>query len=454
MILKKIVLYTSCFVLSGMGFAATDLNHSQRSALMPEHLVSQEPTLAIDVLPVLGEKAIWHVESHQNPIVSFSLVFQNAGSKGDPDHKKGVSSFLSSLLEEGCGELSSLEVKKYLLKYNIELYVSGEQDTFSISFRCPKDSVRQAFDLMKLMLTKPRFDKAPFERVRHQMVQSYEAALVNDRQRAGEVLSQVLYGDHIYAKSYENLIRESKFIAPEDLHLFMKERFALDQVVLASVGDLTKEEVLAFVKDLLSALPKQSKPLDVKDVALKNLGEIKRVELDVPQSVIRFAQPGIKRKDPDFYAAYVAEKILADGSFESRLWNSVREKSGLAYYCSADLQWSDHVELISGVTATNSQNVDQVITLIKQEWQGIIDSGVTQEELDFVKGRLIGSFALNFDSTLQILSALILYQRDGLTPNFIKERNTIIQNLTLEKVNEVAKKLFNPNTLTFVVVGK
>jgi zinc protease len=67
---------------------------------------------------------------------------------------------------------------------------------------------------------------------------------------------------------------------------------------------------------------------------------------------------------------------------------------------------------------------------------------------------MIGSYPLAFGTTFQIIGMLRRQQLDGMSPNFINERNDLIQKVTLDDVNRVAKKLINPEHLTFIVVGK
>ena len=68
------------------------------------------------------------------------------------------------------------------------------------------------------------------------------------------------------------------------------------------------------------------------------MGVIDTIDLDVPQSTIRFGRPALKRDDPDYIASVVAAHVLGgSGSMTSRLFREVREKRGLAYTVFGDL---------------------------------------------------------------------------------------------------------------------
>jgi zinc protease len=105
-----------------------------------------------------------------------------------------------------------------------------------------------------------------------------------------------------------------------------------------------------------------------------------------------------------------------------------------------------------GHTATKNSTVKEVISRIRKVWADTIQ-GITQNELDAIKKRVIGSFAIKFSSTIDIAKALMIYQFDNLGLDYINKRNNIISTLTLADINKVAKSLLNPEQLTFVVVG-
>ena len=67
---------------------------------------------------------------------------------------------------------------------------------------------------------------------------------------------------------------------------------------------------------------------------------------------------------------------------------------------------------------------------------------------------MIGAYPLSFGTTVQIISMLRRQQLDGMDSNFVNIRNELIRKVTLNDVNRVAKKLINPEKLTFIVVGK
>ena len=178
------------------------------------------------------------------------------------------------------------------------------------------------------------------------------------------------------------------------------------------------------------------------------------IERDVPQSVVAFGHGGVKRDDPDFYAAYVANYVLGGGGFSSRLYEEVREKRGLAYSVYSYLNPLDRAALVMGGVATQNERVAQSLELIRAEWRRMAEFGPSAAELHDAKTYLTGSFPLRFSSSGRISGMLagMQYQRLGI--DYLERRNGFIEAVTLEDARRVAARLYDADKLTVVVIGR
>ena len=178
------------------------------------------------------------------------------------------------------------------------------------------------------------------------------------------------------------------------------------------------------------------------------------VDFDTPQSVATFAQPGIDRDDPDFFAAFILNHILGGGGFESRLMQEVREKRGLTYGVYSFLADRDSAQVWMGSVASANDRVAQAISVIRDEWARIRTGGVTQAELDDAKTYLTGAYPLRFDGNGTIANIAVGMQMEGLPTDYIATRNDRVNAVTLDDIARVARDLMTSDQLTFVVVGK
>jgi zinc protease len=176
--------------------------------------------------------------------------------------------------------------------------------------------------------------------------------------------------------------------------------------------------------------------------------------MPIPQSVVVFGQPGVKRNDPDWYAALLDLNILSAGGLTSRVALEVREQRGLAYSVSASLDPLQHAGVIIGQVGSQNAHVAESINVIRNTWKRMHDSGPTAKELAASKTYITGSFPLGLDSTGRIASVLIAIQFDHLGIDYLQKRDALIDGVTLADAKRVAKRLLSPDNLLFVVVGK
>jgi zinc protease len=234
---------------------------------------------------------------------------------------------------------------------------------------------------------------------------------------------------------------------------FVRGRFAKDALMIAVDGDITPGQLKPLLDATFADLPDHAAPGTVPPLEPRAAGETLVAKLPIPQSVVIFGQPGIKRDDPDWYAALLVNEVLGGGGLTSRLSEEIREKRGLAYSVSSGLDPMEQGGVIVGGVGTENARVGQSLGLVKSEWQRMRDGGPTEAELASAKTFLTGSFPLSLDSTGSIAGVLIQMMHDHLGIDYLDRRNGLIDGVTLADAKRVAKRIFDPTALTFVVVG-
>lgn len=413
------------------------------------------PARAVEVERVVSPGGIeaWLVEDHTNPIISLELAFRG-GAALDPEGKAGLANMVSGLIDEGAGELDSQAFQARLEDQSIRLRFSAGMDTFGGELTTLTENADAAFDLLRLALTEPRFDAEPVARIRSQIL----AGIAQDSEDPGSIARRSLFGrlypDHPYGRPAEGTLDSVAAIATEDLERFVAQRFARDRLVIGVVGDITPDALAAKLDQTFLALPEAGGSAAVADVEPEDGGGVIVVEKNMPQSVVAFGQDGLRRSDPDYYAAYIVNHILGGGSFSSRLYEEVREKRGLAYSVYSYLNPLDHSALLLGGVATQNARVAESLDLIRKEWRRMAEEGPTAQELDDAKTFLTGSFPLRFTSSGRIAGMLVGMQLEDLGIDYLDTRNAKIEAVTLDQARAVARRLLAPEAITVVVVGR
>jgi zinc protease len=399
-----------------------------------------------------GGIEVWLVQEPTVPVIAMDFAFRG-GAGADPADKPGVANMVTALLDEGAGDLDANAFQERMQDLAIELSFSIGRDRLRGSLRTLADNRDQAFDLLRLSLNAPRFDADAVTRIRGQIMANLTRASTSPNDIASKRWWAVAFPDHPYGRPSDGSLESVPRITVDDLRAYTRRVFSREDLKIAIVGAIDAEAAGRLVDRAFGALPAKVEWTPVPDIKPQGLGERITVDFNVPQTVITFGGPGIQRKDPDFFAAYVVNHILGGGSFSSRLYHEVREKRGLAYSVYSSMFWLDHTALLSGSTATRSDRAAETLSLIEQEFRRMAESGPTQEELDKAKTYLMNSYALGFDTSSKIASQLVQIQLDELGIDYIDRRKGMIESVTLADAKRVAKRLLDGGFL-FVSVGR
>ncbi|KQT55010.1 zinc protease [Aureimonas sp. Leaf454] len=396
-----------------------------------------------------GIKALL-VEDYTNPLIAVNFAFEGAGSTADAPGKEGTGALLTGMLDEGAGPIESAQFQSKLDELGVSLSFDVGLDNFTGSFRTIVENEDEAFDLLRLALNEPRFDPEPVARMKAQFVTNIVASLNDPGELAGKAWRQAVFPDHPYSRPTEGTAQTMGAITKEDLQSFRTKGFARGNLVVGVVGAIDAAALGQRLDTVFGTLAEKPDLPTVPDVS-PAMGKTVNVPLDVPQTSIQFALPGVKRDDPDFFAAYLMNHVLGGGSFSSRLYQEIREKRGLAYGASSYLASYDHSAVLGAGTATRADKAQESVDIIRAEIKRMAETGPSPEELAKAKAYVTGAYAIqNLDSSLSIASTLVGIQLDRLGIDYIDKRKDLIEAVTMEDVKRMGQKLLSadPSVIT------
>ena len=394
----------------------------------------------------------WFVQDATVPLIAMEFAF-GGGASQDPADKPGVGNMVASLIDEGSGDLDSNTYHERLDRRAIELNFSSARDTFRGSLRMLKDNKDEAFELLRTALTSPHFDSTDVERIRAQIISGLRRDTSNPTAIASRKFLEAMFGDHPYGRQANGTLESIPKIDVADMKDYVRRVLAKDTLRIAVVGDVDPITLGKMLDQTFGGLPAKASLTPVADVEAAKPPRREFIPLDVPQTVVTFGGPGIKRHDPDFMAGYVVNHILGGGGLSSRLYREVREKRGLAYSVSESLLWMDRSAIFYGNTGTRADRAGEIVAAIDKEIRRMAEDGPTQQELDEAKSYLKGSQMLALDTSSKLASALLQYQLDKLPIDYIEKRNAIVDAVTLDEAKKAARRLWGQGLLT-VIVGR
>lgn len=409
---------------------------------------------AVVIQPVTsdGGQTAWLVEERSIPMVAIEIIFPG-GSVLDPDERLGATALMAALLTQGAGELDAQGFAEALEDTAGTISFTAGRDQVSLSIRALSENLDQVIDLAHLALTTPRFDEADIARVRAQQVASLERAARNPNSLASRRFNVLAFDAHPYARPTDGLPETVAQLTRDDLLAAHRGAFSRARVFVGAAGDIDAAGLGAVLDRLLGDLPATAPDLPplARFVAAPGVFV---VDHPAPQSVIAFGHMGIARDDPDFTAAFVLNDFFGGGRFGSRLMVELRERRGLTYGVGTSLASGMLGASFQGRLSTDNARVPEAIALVREQWEWLANGGMTQADLDRTITYLTGAYPLRFDGNAAIAEIMASMQFQGFGIDYVNIRNDLIRSVTLEDVHRVARRLLDPESLVFVVVGQ
>jgi zinc protease len=410
---------------------------------------------AVNVQQIVTPRGVkaWLVEDYAVPLLSLEFAFKG-GAAQDPPGKPGAATMLAALLDEGAGPMDSQAFQQAMDEKAIEISFNCDRDYIGGRMRTLIRNAERAGELLRLAVNAPRLDEAPIARVREQL----SAGLRNEANDPGSLTSRTWrarsFPGHPYGLPTNGTLESLPGIERADLLQLRGNLITRGALHVGIVGAIDAERAARLIDVIFADLPQAGVLAEVADASFGGVGTIELVDLDVPQSTIRFGRPALARHDPDYMTSVLLTHILGGGSLSSRLFHEVREKRGLAYSVSTSVSTLDHANFLHGGTATKNERARESLDVIAAQILDLSRNGPNEDELAKGKKYLVGSYPLRFDTSAKIAGQLVHIQMDGFGPEWMIERNRLIEAATMDDARRVAKRLFGDGAMSVAIVGR
>ena len=417
-------------------------------------MISTQAWAKVQEIKTPGGFTVWLVEEHSLPIITTSFTFKESGIAYDPKGKEGRANMAAALMMEGAGERNAKAFTEALEDHAIRLNFSTDDDVFRVGLETLSEHKDVAFALVSDALLHARFDDDAMTRVKAQTVALIKEQSESPGYKLANAWQKAVYGEHPYGKPSLGDEKSVNGLSKADLTFFTHHYLSKKNIIISMVGDISPDVAAASIDRTLGGLPDAFAP-DVtltENVFPDNKGAVTVIHT-IPQTMVAFGLPGIKRTDADYIAAYVMNHMLGGNGLTSILSKEIREKRGFAYSVGTQLVPKGYAATWQGSFSTRNAEVNNAVAELKNTLENFSKNGVSEAELKDAKAYLTGSFVLNLDSNDGIANFLTTMQLYGLGSDYLEKRNALINAVTMDDIKRVSKRIIAPDQLRIVMVG-
>jgi len=397
---------------------------------------------------------VFGIENSEVPLVRFNLVI-DGGQLLEKMDKLGVANLTAQLLNKGTKNKTVAQLEEAIQELGASIRFSASKENISIRGNTLAKNYNKTLALVEEMLLEPRWDASEFELIKKSVVGNLRQQEANPTAITQNVYNELIYGkENIRSKNTLGTIASMDKIALKDLKEFYSNYISPSVAKMHIVGNINKEKVMSSLESINAKWVAKEVTIPVyKTPSAPNKPTV--YFYDVPkakQSVISFGAPSLAVTDKDYYSATVMNYILGGGGFASQLTQELREGKGYTYGIRSGFSGSKAAgaftissRVRTNVSLESAQLVKKIIT--------DYPTNFSEKDLATTKGFLIKSNARRFETMGAKLNMLQNMSSYNLNSDYIKDREKIVNEMTIEKIQELAKKYINPNQMIWLFVG-
>lgn len=384
------------------------------------------------------------------PVAEVQVVFKAGKAYQE---KVGQASYTARMLSEGTSKHTSQQLAEKLDEHGSWIHHDQGAEFVAINLTSLVEDLPDTLPFLSEVIFQPVFPEEEFVKLKSRSLQQLKVKQEKTTTIARQVFGQELYGsDHPYGIFLGP--EELEAIELDDLRSYYKEYLQMANAFLLVCGNFDREEILSLLEDTFGGSSLAGKPaLDSEALAKpKNGRGTKKVDREGPQSTIRVGHLGVGRNHPDYYGLEMLITALG-GYFGSRLMKNIREEKGYTYGIYGAWAANRHAGHLVIQTDVANDYVEDTLVQIKLEMKRLQDEPLDDAELNLLKNYMLGKGLRARETPFQIAETLRYSLVYDIPFPEMDRGFDVIQKITPEDLQALAKKHLQPDNMLEVVVG-
>lgn len=423
--------------------------------LSAQGLVLDEPT------PIHTQVQSWadasgamvrFIASRGLPMVDVELRFK-AGTTQDTT-QPGLAALTLYTLDEGSAGLSASEYAERLesLGAIFEKDIRLEYSTLTLRSLSAKDVLDPAIALFIDLVARPDFPAAGLDRVKGQLLAHRAEKLKYPTTRAIAEAYRHLFAGHPYAVPEGSTQEGIGAVSVDDLRAFHGKAYSANNLEIALVGDLSRDEAEAIAQQICQALPQGWAAAELPPLPTAAPGRI-HIEQPGASHLMTLALPmAVPATAPEYLRLILANEVLGSG-LNSRLMKALRQQRGLTYDISSALRPLRVGGLLMVRWEAAAEYVDASLQLVRQTVQAFIEQGPSAAELQAAHRQLIGPMLRSVAQNRGLVALLGKMAYKQLPDDYLATYLPQLAALTPEQVRETLLSNLDINLSVEISVG-
>ena len=394
-----------------------------------------------------GTRIITEFIPHIN---SFSLGFWfNVGARDENQSNNGISHFIEHMLFKGTKRRSAKRISEEIESYGgyLNAFTSKEQTCYYT--RGLSENINRSFNVLADMIQNPLFLESHIKKEAGVVIDELRDVNDNPEELIFDKFEEILFRGNKLSLPVIGTENNIKKFNSRELRNFHKNKYGTDKLLIVASGAVKHDELVKLAEKNINRRKKsvynrkdKFSPRRANDLTIEK--NIHQVHTIIGRSTVGFNSKKRSR-------VKVLSTLLGEGS-SSRLFQAIREKSGMTYQINSFLNSYRDVSAFGVYFSTNTNLADKVLETVLKEFKKIRDKQISQRELKKVKNYIKGGTLLGLESTtnrmIRLANSMMYHNRIRSVEEYLNE----IESVTVEDIQKVANEILVENKLVKVTL--
>jgi predicted Zn-dependent peptidase len=375
-----------------------------------------------------------------------------AASLHEPRERMGVSHLLEHMVFKGTRRRTAKEIALSLeqLGGSLDAYTSREHTVYQA--RVLDEHLEIAADVIGDLVFEPAIRTNDLTLERNVVIE--EIGMVEDTpdDLVFELHNQAMWGDHPLGYSILGTRETVSSLGVGELKELHSKAYNPDLLVVAAAGSVDHDRLVQILLKTGWGEPRAKASVAAVAPVVSAGPTRQHVSREGSQTHIVFGSPTLGYKDPRRHAMVLLSVVLG-GGMSSRLFQRVREELGLAYSVYTFQTFYATCGIHGVYVGTAPKTADAALEAIEKELAGLVEAGLTDEEIMQGKGQLKGQLTLSLESPTARMyraAAVDLYSEPYRT---LDEMLARVDAIAPETIHELARDYYAPSSQTVLSLG-
>jgi predicted Zn-dependent peptidase len=378
-------------------------------------------------------------------------IWLRSGSRREPAEVNGISHFIEHMVFKGTQRRTAEDIAREIDRLGGMLDAFTSKEMVCFNTRVLDEHLAKAFDVLADIVLEPKFAAEDIAREQSVVLEEIRMTQDNPEDLVHELFTQNFWHPHALGKPILGTPETVSAFTRDTLQSWFQKCYAPNRLVITAAGHLTHQQLVDLVSERFAKLPRSEdgfadpKPVPVPHITQRSKSELEQVH-------VCLGVPALPLTDRRRFTVSVMNNILG-GGMSSRLFQNIRERQGLAYSIFSDLNPYRDTGILSVYAGTSLETTEKVVQSVLAEFRRMRDEPIADEELRRAKDHLKGATLLSLEGSGARMSSLARYHMyfdRHFTP---KELIAMLEAVTAEEVQAVAREFFQPGRIAASVVG-